>query len=391
MRPHAPQHSNSPNQSAGLYVHIPFCRSKCRYCDFYSIADLSRLADYLAALQKEMQFAAQYHARADTLYVGGGTPSLLQPSQMGDIVDWAADHLNLTFGAEITLEVNPATVTARDLADFAAAGVNRLNIGVQSFNDLHLGFLGRRHTAKQALAAVQAGQDAGFNNIGLDLIFGLPHQSTADWQSDLLQAIRLSPKHLSCYILTYEPGTRLHFDLRAGCFSALPDRRIADLFRLTHGLLNAAGYEHYEISNYAKANGWRSKHNEKYWNFAPYFGFGPSAHSYFPPVRWWNHGTLESYLGAVQKGHQPKHGEERLSDEQQMMEMLFLGLRQSGGIEFEQFQKRFFADFRRYFHSALERFLSKKWVDMNDRRCCLTAEGMLFVDRIVDELVDMIN
>jgi len=230
------QQQNGPQDAFGIYVHIPFCQSKCPYCDFYSITETSRIPDYLKALKAEMKLAATTDARADTLYIGGGTPSLLTPKQMGLIVDWAAACFNLDPAAEMTLEINPATATKRDLQDYAAFGFNRLNVGIQSFNDQNLAFLGRRHSAEQALAAVKAGVDAGFTNIGLDLIFGLPDQSPSAWKSDLLQAIRLAPKHLSCYMLTYEPHTPMHQDLRNGRFIPLSELRTAD-FQLVRQLL----------------------------------------------------------------------------------------------------------------------------------------------------------
>lgn len=374
----------------GIYIHIPFCRGKCPYCDFYSVTALDRIPSYLDALQWEMQQAAEQGLRADTLYIGGGTPSVLTPRQMGRMVDTAAACFNLTPTAEMTLEVNPASITTRDLQDYAAFGFNRLNIGIQSFDDRNLAFLGRRHSAEQALSAVQAGVAAGFNNIGLDLIFGLPDQTPGAWKKDLLQAIRLAPKHLACYILSYEPHTPLHDDLQSGRFAPLSELRVADLFRMTHDFLGAAGYDHYEVSNYARGSRWRSKHNQKYWKGLPYIGFGAAAHGCRLPHRWWNHRSLDTYLDSVGRGTPPRADEEVLSEEQQMMEALFLGLRQSDGIDLAGFQNRFQIDFKLFFHNALDRFSAEGWIDMDNRRCRLTVEGMLFLDRIVDELVELI-
>lgn len=379
------------DQPVGIYIHIPFCQSKCLYCDFYSATNLNLIPKYLEHLEKEMKLAGADGVRADTLYIGGGTPSLLTPRQMGNIVDWTAAYFNLEPTAEMTLEINPATATKRDLQDYAAFGFNRLNIGVQSFNDPNLTFLGRRHNAKQALAAVKAGVDAGFTNIGLDLIFGLPDQGPSSWKSDLMQAIRLAPKHLSCYILSYEEHTPLHADLQAGRFVALSDFHTADLFRMAHDFLGAAGYEHYEISNYSQGTAWRSKHNQKYWNLAPYIGLGPSAHGCRLPVRWWNHRSLPNYLDDLSKNKLPRADEEYLTEEQLMIEALYLGLRQTDGIVLKEFQRRFQTDFKLYFHSALDRFSAEGWIDMDERRCGLTVEGMLFLDHIVDELVEMIS
>ncbi len=376
---------------AGIYVHIPFCERKCRYCDFYSETDVQRIPEFLDALKKEMQLTAATDLKSDTLYIGGGTPSLLTPKQMGKIVDWAALCFNLGASSEMTFEINPATASKRDLQDYAAFGFNRINIGIQSFNDQNLAFLGRKHNAKQALAAVDAAKEAGFNNIGIDLIYGLPEQTPGSWKKDLMQAIRLGPKHLSCYLLTYEPHTHLHQELQAGRIAPLSDLHAADLFRMTHDFLGAAGFEHYEISNFSRGKRWRSAHNQKYWNFVPYIGLGPDAHSFKLPERWWNHRSLDHYIDDLNNGIKPRSEEEVLNEEQQLIEALYLGLRQSDGIDLEAFQSNFQLDFKLFFHTALDRFEAENWISMDDRCCRLTIEGMLFLDRIVDELVELIN
>ena len=376
---------------AGIYVHIPFCERKCDYCDFYSETEVQRIPEFLDALKKEMQLTGVPDLKSDTLYIGGGTPSLLTPKQMGKIVDWAALCFNLGASSEMTFEINPATASTRDLQDYAAFGFNRINIGIQSFNDQNLMFLKRKHNAKQALAAVDAAKEAGFNNIGIDLIYGLPEQTPGSWKKDLMQAIRLDPKHLSCYLLTYEPLTPLHQDLQAGRIAPLSDLHAAELFRMTHDFLGAAGFQHYEISNFSRGKRWRSVHNQKYWNFIPYIGLGPDAHSFKLPERWWNHRSLDLYMEDLQKGIKPRSEEEILNDEQQLIEALYLGLRQSDGIDLEAFQLNFHTDFKLFFHAALDRFDAENWIDMGDRHCRLTIEGMLFLDRIVDELVELIN
>ncbi len=379
------------DRAAGIYIHFPFCERKCHYCDFYSITDLNRVPEFMGALKSEMQMAGNSGLSADTLYIGGGTPSLLTPKQMGQIVDWAAMCFNLGASAEMTFEINPATASTRDLQDYAAFGFNRINIGVQSFNDQNLAFLGRKHDSQQALAAVRAAKEAGFTNIGIDLIYGLPDQTPGAWKKDLIQAIKLGPRHLSCYILSYEPYTPLHQDLQAGRFTPLSDLHAAELFRLTHDYLSAAGYEHYEISNFAQGSRWRSTHNQKYWNFVPYFGLGPAAHSFNPPTRWWNHRSIDRYLEDIHQGIKPISEDEDLTEEQRMIEALYLGLRQLDGIDFDHFQQEFQIDFKLYFHTALDRFEAENWINIDERACRLTVEGMLFVDRVVDELVEMIE
>lgn len=376
---------------AGIYVHIPFCERKCGYCDFYSVTDTQRIPEYLDALHKEMKLTSVPNMTPDSLYIGGGTPSLLTPKQMGNIVDWAALCYNLGANAEMTLEVNPATAGTRDLQDYAAFGFNRINIGVQSFNDQNLAFLGRKHNAQQALAAVESAKKAGFNNIGIDLIYGLPDQTVGSWKKDLMQAIRLGPKHLSCYLLTYEPHTPLHSEMEAGKIAPLSDLHTAELFRMTHDFLGVAGYEHYEISNFSRGSRWRSVHNQKYWNFLPYIGLGPAAHSFKLPERWWNHRSLDDYINDLQKDMVPRAETEKLDEEQQMIEAIYLGLRQTDGLNLDTFQTSFHMDFKLYFNKALERFEAEDWIEWDTDTCRLTVEGMLFLDRIVDELVDLIQ
>ncbi|MCP4745089.1 MAG: radical SAM family heme chaperone HemW [Desulfobacteraceae bacterium] len=375
----------------GIYVHIPFCESKCRYCDFYSITDKGLISNYLSALQTEIDLMARPDLKSDTLYIGGGTPSLLHYKQIGQIVDQITMAFNLDVTTEMTLEVNPGTSTVRDLQDYAAFGFNRINIGIQSFNDDYLGFLGRQHNAKQSIVAIEAAVSAGFNNIGLDLIYGLPNQSQKDWKQDLLTAIKLAPKHLSCYMLTYEPHTPLGIDHEAGRVVPLSDIRIADMFRMTHDILGTAGYEHYEISNFSRGSRWRSRHNQKYWNLSPYVGLGPSAHSCSLPRRWWNHRDLSSYMDALKSGHLPICEDEHLNQEQQLIEGLYLGLRQTDGIDLKSFQERYQIDFQLYFSRALDQYFAENWMSIDEKNCRLTVEGMLFLDRIIDELVELID
>ena len=375
----------------GVYLHVPFCLGKCRYCDFYSITQKERIPEFLSGLRSELDLTPPSTDPADTLYLGGGTPSLLTPLQAGGIVDGVTRRFNLEPSAEITLEVNPATVTDKDLREYAAIGFNRLNIGVQSFNDTHLSFLGRRHDAAQARSLMESAREVGFFNIGIDLIYGLPHQTADTWKEDLRQAVTFSPQHIACYILSYEPHTPLEIDRRAGRVHALSDRRSADLFRLTHDVLETAGYEHYEISNFASGPDRRSRHNQKYWNDCPYIGLGPAAHSYHGTTRWWNHANLDSYLTDLKQGKLPRGGLEHLTAEQQMIEALYLGLRQSDGIDRDRFRTRFQVDFESCFGSALERFSAQGWVANDAQRCRLTVEGMLFLDRIVGELVELID
>ncbi|HTG81218.1 MAG TPA: radical SAM family heme chaperone HemW, partial [Geobacteraceae bacterium] len=278
-----------------LYIHFPFCLKKCLYCDFNSLAG-SRIkaGDYIAAAVREMALRAEKVAApvsAPTLYIGGGTPSLMEPSLVGRLIDTAARLYGLAAGAEITLEANPGTLTAEKLAGYRAAGVNRLSLGVQSFDDAMLGVLGRVHTAREALDSYATARATGFVNIGIDLIHSLPGQTPEMWRGELTRAIDLGPEHVSAYGLTVEEGTpfqRLESDGRL----SLPDEDAAvTMFRETGAVLGRAGYERYEISNFARP-GFRSRHNQVYWRRGNYLGFGAGAHSFLRSpgfgVRWRN-------------------------------------------------------------------------------------------------------
>ena len=377
----------------GIYVHIPFCRRKCRYCDFFSISGTEGIPRFLDALDREIHMADRPAAQPDSLYIGGGTPSLLDPLQMERIIDKVRRRFHLADHAEISIEANPGTLSLEKLRAYAALGCNRLNIGIQSFDDGHLAFLGRIHDTRQALDAVDQARTAGFRNLGIDLIYGLPGQTATMWRSDLEKALALQPEHLSCYLLSIEPRTALHADLRAGRFSPLSEQRCADLFRWTHHHLDAAGYAHYEISNFSRTPALRSRHNQKYWRFNSYTGLGPSAHSYDPTsqTRSWNHADLERYLASLQKGRLPVADGEHLDREQQMMEAVYCGLRMSDGIDTSAFGERFDTDFGACFAPVLDSLAERDWIVVEDGKCRPTLDGMLFLDRMVAELIDVIE
>ncbi|MFZ5570902.1 MAG: radical SAM family heme chaperone HemW [Thermodesulfobacteriota bacterium] len=374
----------------GLYVHIPFCLKKCAYCDFYSLADRTRLPDFLKALEREILLTGENGFPCDTVYFGGGTPSLIPPEAIAGLLSVIRRSHRLREPAEITLEVNPGTVTEETLAGYRKAGVNRLSIGVQSFSDRNLSFLGRIHTAEQARALIPAAREAGFDNIGLDLIYGLPGQSEADWTEDLRQAWEYAPEHLSCYLLSYEPGTPLTARRDSGAFTVLPDGGAARLFRTTAAFLTDRGWEHYEISNFARRPCYRSRHNRKYWSFAPYCGLGPSAHSLRGKRRYWNHRDLERWLAALESGRLPVAAEEILNPRQQMMEAIFLGFRQARGIDLGEFEKRFGVGFGKRFGPAVESLDKTGLLVATADNCRLTTAGMLLLDSIVDRFVEMV-
>jgi oxygen-independent coproporphyrinogen-3 oxidase len=379
------------NPNHGIYIHIPFCLRKCAYCDFYSLTDLTLRQPYVESLLQEMALVKSRDTLSDSLYFGGGTPSVLTPQQIEALMQQTRSLFSITPDAEVTMEVNPGTVTQNYLNFLRQVGINRINIGVQSFSRDTLEFLGRIHTPDDAIQTLQHARKAGFDNIGLDLIFGIPGQNSSSWRDDLKTALAWSPEHLSCYILTFEEGTPLGQKRKNNAFKVLPEQRIADLFRITQQMLINAGYEQYEISNYAKINingqTWRSRHNRKYWSFAPYTGLGPSAHSYAPPIRYWNVRDVGLYTAALAQGRLPIEEREKITTEQQITEAIYLGLRTSDGIDMAHFEKTFHLAFNQRYGNILSALCEENLAIIESGRCVLTPEGMLFHDSIVSRLI----
>ncbi len=379
-------------ESAGLYIHIPFCRRKCLYCDFYSVEDPARIPAFVEGLTAEMSLYRSVGFRFDTLYLGGGTPSLLTPNQAARITEAAHKTFDLSADAEITLEVNPGTATAATLSGYRSAGVNRLNIGVQSFRDRHLGFLGRIHSAASAEAAIRAARKAGFEHLGLDLIYGLPGMSPEAWKADLNRAADFEPAHLSCYLLTWEEGTPLHRLWQEGRRRPPPDALCADLFQLTGDVLADRGYVRYEVSNFARSPALQSRHNRKYWSLAPYLGLGPSAHSFDPgrSVRRWNHRRLERYLADLSAGRPPVADRETLDEEQRMMETVYLGLRTAAGIDLIDWERRFGRAARERLERAAEPMAAEGLLEPTPRRRRPTRRGMRYADGMAARICDQL-
>ena len=380
--------TGSTEAVGGIYVHVPFCLRKCAYCDFYSESDLTRIPQYLDALDGEIRQADPPSDPAfDTLYFGGGTPSVLTPAHIARIMETVRARLTLLPDAEITLEANPGTVTFETLRAFRRIGVNRLNVGVQSFSDRALRFLGRIHSARDARAAVNRARDAGYDNIGLDLIYGLPGQTPAEWIADMGAAVALAPHHLSCYMLTYEAGTPLARLKARGGFQPLSEERVGRLFRTTVRFLADNGYTQYEVSNFACSEEKRSRHNRKYWSFSPYLGFGPSAHSFIPRERWWNAASLEAYLERAARGMPAVEDREVIDYEREIIEAIYLGLRQNEGIRIRDFENRFGLRFDRVFGDVTAELRKNGWITEDACRLALTSEGLLFLDGITSMLV----
>jgi len=314
---------------AGLYVHVPFCSRKCGYCDFFSV-EPTALDEYVEAVLTEARMRAPEFGRFQTLYVGGGTPSLLPQSTLQRLVQGLREIVELAPDAEMTLEANPDDVSPEAARVWLSLGFDRLSLGVQSLRDGVLRWLGRRHDAAQALRAIATVRDAGLANVGLDLIWGLPGQTADDWTATLERAVSERPQHLSCYQLTLEPHTPLG---RAGGSDLPGEERSRQLFELTSRVLRGHGFEHYEISNFAR--GPRSRHNQLYWTHAPYLGLGPAAHSFDGRHRWWNVASVPRYTTLTRVARAPTAGSEELDEVQLALEALMLGMRTADGVPIE--------------------------------------------------------
>ncbi len=366
----------------GLYIHIPFCRGKCRYCGFYSIESLDLAKDFLDALRREMDIYRTEFSGFDTIYIGGGTPSVLSVKDIGAIFDSAAGRFNVDSGAEITLEVNPADIDVSGFKTLRGLGINRINIGVQSFDDDVLKFLGRRHNSRQAKSALESSERAGFDNIGMDLIYGVPGQEVASWADTLHRALSFKPAHISCYQLTVESDTPLGIEQAKGEISMPEEETLADLFFQTSVIIENAGYIHYEVSSFAGNEELQSRHNRKYWNHTSYLGLGPAAHSFDGSRRWSNHRSVGTYIENLKKETPPVAVSETLTDEQLRLEAFFLGLRTRNGICFEEFRMRYGYDLLWKKADMIFLFAEKGLVRIEDGCLKPTLAGMAVADSL---------
>ena len=369
-------------KTPGLYIHIPFCLSKCHYCDFYSLTSVSAVPDFLDALFKEMEMYRNRFNPFDTVYIGGGTPSLLSPQQLESILISVRKNFDLISTPEITVEINPADLDRSSIASLREMGINRINIGVQSFDEKILNFLERRHSVKQAISAVEASRKAGFHKIGLDLIYGVPEQDMESWFGTLRQAVALSPKHLSCYQLTLEAKTPLGKRNQAGEFSLPGEELQYEFFMKTSEFLEDAGYIHYEVSNFALGTKYTSRHNQKYWDHSPYLGLGPSAHSFQYNRRWWNHPSLNRYLDAISGGILPVEETEILTMDQLRLEALYLGLRTKKGVCLQDFETRYDYDLFTEKKEILGKLQEEGFISIRDGYLFPTKTGLAVADSL---------
>ena len=320
----------------GLYIHVPFCRSKCPYCNFYSIASISEgiIDKFLHGLSIEARYYQSVFPQPfDTIYIGGGTPTVLKERQLEEIFLCIDSCFSFIPYSEITIEANPGDIDLNKARFLRSLGINRISLGIQSFNDDILKFLGRRHTRDDAIRSFEILRRAGFENISIDLIYAIPGQSLLSWFKDLNTAVNLRPEHISCYELTIEKKTIFWKKWKKGGLSLPKEEEKANFFIKTSSFLEKAGYIHYEVSNFAKEKDFISKHNSKYWTHRPYLGLGPSAHSFDGKKRWWNFSSIKKYYNALKNDSLPLEGQEYLTDEMMRIEKIFLGLRTINGIK----------------------------------------------------------
>jgi oxygen-independent coproporphyrinogen-3 oxidase len=369
--------------AAGLYVHIPFCSSRCSYCDFATGLYQSELAErYVRGLIDEIKASQYAGENVDTIYFGGGTPSLLAPPQLERILAALHDRFSVDTGSEITLEINPGSATPEKLRVFRSLGVNRASFGAQTFDDAELAKLGRSHNSADTLRTFVDLHDAGFANVSFDLIAGLPGQTLAGWQRNIQQAIDLAPEHLSFYLLEVHSGTPLAEHIRRG-IQPQPDEDLAGvMYEWMLEQAAAAGYEHYEISNLCRP-GFHSRHNVKYWTAAPYFGFGCSAHSYDGDARRWsNQRDVLKYVEMVESGASPVVEEQQLSATDVRAEAVFLGLRMMQGVDLRRYRESFGVDLRDEHADDLDRFCKAGLVELDGDLIRLTRTGALLSNEV---------
>jgi len=388
-----------------VYIHIPFCKSKCTYCHFNAYAGMSALFDaYTDALVREIETvgASRPHVpqRASTLYLGGGTPSVMPLAYIERILEACRRVFAVDVDAEVTLEANPATADQAYFAGLRALGVNRLSLGAQTFDDVMLRRLARAHTARDIGDAYIQARRAGFENINLDLLYGLPGQTLDDWRKTLRRAIEFEPEHLSLYALTVDEGTPLERQIVRGQMPMPDDDLTADMYVLAEEMLEERGYVQYEISNWAKGKReirereeirgnqgkWRgnaSRHNLIYWHNLPFLGFGAGAHGYWRGKRYWNVLSPQEYVARIQRGESPVAGAETIGRELEMAETVILGLRLVGeGMEFKRFEERFGCSLSSVYEAELTELRALGLIEMDSERVRLTRPGRLLGNEV---------
>ena len=369
---------------AGLYIHIPFCKSRCIYCAFYSTTDSRWRQRYVDAVCREMELRSEKREvkseKFKTIYVGGGTPSQLTTKQLSQLFL----YINKVYdnqAQEVTIEMNPDDVTAEYATTLSQLGINRVSMGAQTFDNQRLSFLHRRHTASQVSMAVQHLRNAGICNISIDLIYGFPHETLTDWANDIEAALALNVEHISAYCLSIEEGTPLHKWTTDNGEWTMDEELERKMYELLIDKLAAAGYEHYEISNFARP-GFRSRHNSSYWQNVPYIGIGAAAHSYDGKSRSWNVSDLKTYMEAIERGERP-YEEELIDDDTHYNDCITTALRTCEGLDLTTLS----AVHRQYCEKEAQRFIDGKLLRREGDRLILTRQGLFVSDYVMSSLI----
>lgn len=374
-----------PGPEAAIYLHFPFCRRRCSYCDFDSFSGLESLIGlYLEAVVEQIRHSPAAQGRS--LYIGGGTPSLMAPSSAAALVRGCGNHFGLPADAEITLEANPSDLDRGKLEGYRDAGINRLSIGIQSTDGELLRLLGRRHGKEEAWRSVLAARDTGFGNVSVDLIFGLPHQNLDIWEGTLRDVAGWGVEHISCYSLTVEPGTALEKKIEKGLLSQPPEEEAVEMYRLAERVLAGLGYRKYEISNWSKP-GFESQHNLSYWRLHPYLGIGAGAASFWSGRRYKISPDIRRYIKGAQAGQLPLCEDGRIDQHRAMSDFMILGLRLSEGISDAQFEARFETTPQAVFGEALDWGFREGLLERRGDRLALTPQGTLLSNELFEKLL----
>ncbi len=374
-------------KKTAVYIHIPFCDHKCIYCDFYSLVSYENIENYLTALKKEIKFYAGKYSSGrniDTIFFGGGTPSFMKPEYIQEIIETIKHNFNISNEIEITLETNPGTVTKEKLKEFKSAGINRISIGIQSFDNNELKFLTRIHDKDTAIKTVEDAAIIGFDNISIDLIFSLPNQTLQTWKSNLELAVKLPIKHISAYSLILEKGTILNKMVLDGKIKMATENHDAKLYKYTMEYLDKYKFNQYEVSNFAKKN-FECKHNLYYWEYQDYLSFGTAAHSFVNGIRWWNFSSLKKYISEIEQTGNAIRGKEKLTNEQMLEEIIMLGLR-SNGLNLNLVQninKNWYGEKQ----STIKKLVDNSFIKFEKNTLKCTSEGYMICDEIIAELL----
>ncbi|WP_455675476.1 radical SAM family heme chaperone HemW [Pradoshia sp.] len=370
-----------------IYVHIPFCTQICHYCDFNKFFIQNQPVDeYLQALGKEMSLYNLNKKEMKTVFIGGGTPTALDAAQMERLLASIRENISLANDYEFTIEANPGDLTKEKLAVMKEAGVNRLSLGVQTFNEELLKKIGRAHTAEDVYRNVELAREAGFENISIDLIYSLPGQTIEDLKDTINRALELELPHFSAYSLIIEPKTVFYIMLNKGKLSLPSEDTEAYMYEYVMERMEKAGYHQYEISNFGK-KGYESKHNLVYWNNEEYYGFGAGAHGYVDGVRYHNHGPLKKYMNAIGAGEKPIIDQSAVTTKEKMEEEMFLGLRKTDGVSLREFKRRFGVEMDEVFGKVISNLIAKKLLVNDDGKIKLTHQGKLIGNEVFQDFL----